>query len=165
MKKMLKSFIAFLICISLFSCKTVLKPTLKPVSITKKESLGNFKYVYITPTESIKSETGASINGQYYSSGKTINPGDLISGILTKKGFVKIPALNANLLSETLIVNYGESGRRKTGLGGYTIEITLQFVNAKSNVLVSSCTAEGQGATEADDIRIAISRCINELPL
>jgi len=29
--------------------------------------------------------------------------------------------------------------------------------------LVCSCTAEGQGSTEADDIRIATTRCLNKL--
>jgi hypothetical protein len=31
----------------------------------------------------------------------------------------------------------------------------------KSNTIVCSCTAEGQGATEADDIRQAIIRCLS----
>ena len=45
-------------------------------------------------------------------------------------------------------------------MGGYTIEVTIQFVSGKSSELVCSCTAEGQGTTEADDIRQAINRCI-----
>ena len=48
-------------------------------------------------------------------------------------------------------------------MGGYTIEVTIQFVSAKSNELISSCTAEGQGQTEADDIRQAITRCLSAL--
>ena len=61
-----------------------------------------------------------------------------------------------------MIINYGESGRRNRGLG-YTIEVTIQFVSAKSNELICSCTAEGQGETETDDIRQAITRCISGL--
>lgn len=64
---------------------------------------------------------------------------------------------------ETLIINYGESGTRKTGWGGNAIEVTIQFLSAKSNTLVCSCTAEGQDSTEADDIREAINRCLDEL--
>jgi hypothetical protein len=59
-------------------------------------------------------------------------------------------------------VNYGESGKRYRRLG-YTIEVTIQFVSAKNNNIVCSCTAEGQGETEADDIRQAISRCLQGL--
>jgi hypothetical protein len=61
-----------------------------------------------------------------------------------------------------MIVNYGESGKRNKGLG-YTIEVTIQFVSAKTNAKLCSCTAEGQGETEADDIREAITRCLTPL--
>ena len=66
------------------------------------------------------------------------------------------------LADKTLIVSYGETDRRYRGLG-YTIEVTLQFVSAKSHEMVCSCTAEGQGETEADDIRMAIQRAISGL--
>ena len=109
------------------------------------------------------SSSGATVSGQYYSSSKTVNPSDVITGILTKEGLIRLPELKSELTDETLIINYGESGRRNTGLGGYTIEVTIQFVSAKTSSLVCSCTAEGQGSTEADDIRQAITRCLNEL--
>ena len=109
------------------------------------------------------SGSGASINGQYYSTSKSVNPRDVISGILAKQGFILIPELKNELASETLIINYGESGRRNTGLGSYTIEVTIQFVSSESSSLISSCTAEGRGETEADDIRQAITRCLNSL--
>ena len=91
---------------------------------------------------------------------KSVNPSDVISGLLTKKGFIRLPELKEELNDKILIVNYGESGKRNTGMGGYTIEVTIQFVSGKSSELVCSCTAEGQGTTEADDIRQAINRCI-----
>ena len=47
--------------------------------------------------------------------------------------------------------------------GGYTIEITLQFLSAQSHEVVCTSTAEGMGETEADDIRIAINRALDEL--
>lgn len=109
------------------------------------------------------SSAGVTISGQYYSSSKTVNPSDVITGVLTKKGLIRLPELKPELINETLIINYGESGKRKTGLGGYTIEVTIQFISAKTSSLVCSCTAEGQGATEADDIRQAITRCLESL--
>ena len=42
-------------------------------------------------------------------------------------------------------------------------EVTIQFISSDTNSLVSSCTAEGRGATEADDIRLAITSCLNSL--
>ena len=59
-------------------------------------------------------------------------------------------------------MNYGESGKRNRGLG-YTIEVTIQFISAKTHAPICSCTAEGQGETEADDIREAITRCLSGL--
>ena len=73
-----------------------------------------------------------------------------------------MPELKSDLSSETLIVNYGESGRRNKGLG-YTIEVTIQFISADAHEVVCICTAEGQGTTEADDIRQAIRRAMSEL--
>jgi len=137
--------------------------SLRPATTIKNGSLDTYKYFYITPTNSLTSSSGATINGQFYSSGKTVNPSDVITGILSKAGLIRLPELKPELTDETLIINYGESGRRNTGLGGYTIEVTIQFVSAKTSSLICSCTAEGQGSTEADDIRQAITRCLNEL--
>jgi hypothetical protein len=139
--------------------------SLRPATSIKNNSIDNYKYIYITPTNSLTSSSGATISGQYYSSTKTVNPSDIITGVLTKKGLIRLPELKPELTNEILIVNYGESGRRNTGLGGYTIEVTIQFISARTNSLIFSCTAEGQGSTEADDIRQAITRCLNELAI
>ena len=140
--------------------------SLRPVTINRVESIDNYKYVYITPTAELTSSTGVVYGGDYsvYSSTqRSINPGDIIAGSLLKKGYTRLPQLVPELLDETLIVNYGESGRRGTGLGGYTIEVTIQFLSARTNKIVCTCTGEGQGSTEADDIRIAINRCLDEV--
>lgn len=137
--------------------------SLRPATSIKNGSLDSYRYFYITPTNSLTSSSGATISGQYYSSTKTVNPSDVITGILSKDGLIRLPELKPELTDETMIINYGESGRRNTGLGGYTIEVTIQFISAKTSSLVCTCTAEGQGSTEADDIRQAITRCLNEL--
>lgn len=137
--------------------------SLKPPTVIKNSTIENYKYIFISPTTSLTSSSGATIGGQYYSSSKSVNPSDVITGILSKEGFIRLPEVKPELINETLIVNYGESGKRNTGLGGYTIEVTIQFISAKSNTLICSCTAEGQGETEADDIRQAITRCLSGL--
>ena len=152
----------FILSILFFGCAV-----LNPVSVIKNRSLENFKYVYISPTSSLTSSSGSLYGGAYGVYGgttsKSVNPADVISGILTKKGFIRLPELKSELSDETIIVNYGESGKRSTGLGGYTIEVTIQLITSKSNELISSCSAEGQGETEADDIRQAITRCLTTL--
>mgnify|MGYP003295833302 CR=1 FL=1 len=112
------------------------------------------------------SSAGGTYGGQYgiygASTTKSVNPSDVIAGILIKEGYIILPELKSNLSDETLIVNYGESGTRNRGLG-YTIEVTIQFISAKTSEMICSCTAEGQGETEADDIRQAITRALSEL--
>lgn len=148
----------FIFCIWFNGCAS-----LKPPTTIINGPIQSYKYIYISPTSSLTSSAGATIGTQYYSSSKSVNPVDVITGILSKEGFIRLPELKPEITDQTIIINYGESGKRKTGLGGYTIEVTIQFVSAKSNTLICSCTAEGQGETEADDIRQAITRCLNEL--
>jgi hypothetical protein len=139
---------------------------LKVPTIIKNDAIEGYKYIFITPTTNLTSGSGGVYGGQYgvygASTSKSVNPSDVISGILLKKGYTRIPELKPELLDETMIVNYGESGKRNRGLG-YTIEVTIQFISAKSLTPVCSCTAEGQGETEADDIRQAITRCLSGL--
>jgi hypothetical protein len=145
-----------------YGCAT-LRPPLRPATSVKNASINGYTYIYVSPTNSLTSSSGYTINGDLLSSSKTVNPADLITGIFIKEGLIRLPELKPELAEETLIINYGESGKRNTGLGGYTLEVTIQLISAKTSSLVCSCTAEGQGSTEADDIRQAITRCLNEL--
>lgn len=134
--------------------------------IVKKTPIEMFKYAYISPTKELTSSTGSIHGGQYgiygSSTTKSVNPSDIIAGILIQNGVIIVPDIKSELAKETVIVNYGESGRRDRGFG-YTIEVTIQFISADTNQMICSCTAEGQGATEADDIRQAIKRALDGL--
>ena len=160
--KIIKILFAFCGAVLLNGCAA----TLLPVSVTKNSGLSEYKYVYITPTSGITSTTGGVYGGSYGVYGstqtKSIYPSDIIAGIMIKKGFTQVPNITPEIATQTLIINYGESGRRTVGLG-YTIEVTLQFLSAKTHEIVCISTAEGQGATEADDIRIAINRALDEV--
>ena len=116
-------YIIFILCTLLLGCFS-----LKPATSIKNSNIESYKYIYLPPTSSLSSSTGTTVSGQYYSSSKSVNPGDVVTGILTKAGLIKLPEIKPELAAETLIVNYGESGKRKTGLGGYTIEVTIQFI-------------------------------------
>jgi hypothetical protein len=139
--------------------------SLKPVLTTKTESLSNYKYVLLTPTSTINSGSGITVGSQFIYTSTSTNPIDVIYGFLSKEKFSRIPELRPEVLNETLIVNYGETGRRMIPwrLGAYTIEVTIQFLSASTYKSVGSCTAEGIGNTEADDIRSAINRCLRSL--
>lgn len=141
--------------------------SLQPVRVTRNTSLDNYTYFYITPTETKTGSTGGVYGNGYgvygSSRSKSTNPADIISGYLIKRGMVRLPEVKSDLADKTMIINYGETGRRGTGLGGYTIEITLQILSAKTSEVICVVTGEGQGETEADDIRIAINRCLEEM--
>lgn len=160
--KILKLLPVILLTILTNGCAPLKTPT-----IIKNEPIEGYKYIFISPTSNLTSGSGGVYGGQYgvygATTSKSVNPGDVISGILLKEGYTRIPELKPELQDETIIVNYGESGKRSTGLGGYTIEVTIQFISAKTHVQLCSCTAEGQGETEADDIREAITRCLSTL--
>ncbi len=155
-------YIKSLLFATLVSILFVSCASLKAPIVTKNESLIGYKYFYVTPTSELTS-SAAAIYGNYGSAQtKSLNPSDVISGIMIKKGFVRLPELKQDLLDQTLIINYGESGRRNLNLG-YSIEVTIQMLSAKTDAVVCVCTAEGQGSTEADDIRIAINRALEGL--
>ena len=161
--KIKKLFLLILMSLLFISCVST---HLLPVNIARNSSLDKYTYFYITPTESKTSSGGVyGNNGHVYgSSTKSTNPSDIISGYLIKKGLIRIPEIKNELIDKTMIINYGETGRRNTSIwGGYAIEITLQVLSAKTNEVVCVVTGEGQGETEADDIRIAINRCLEEM--
>lgn len=160
---MKRNFIFLLFYTNLFlltSCATTI--SLKEPIVMKSENLNEYQYVIINPTETLSSSAGTTINGIYSEQGKTVNPRDVIAGYLIKKGFIILTEVQDEIKDKTMIVNYGESGRRII-LWGYTTEITLQFIKAADNKIICTSSAEGFGSTEADDIKIAISRALDAL--
>ena len=161
MKTIKPLFLAIICAIIMSGCAS-----LKPAIVTRNNSLDGYQYVYITPTAELTSSTGSVYGNNYGTYGltqtKSINPSDVIAGYLLKKGFTRVPKITPELKENTLIVNYGESGRRNV-FWGYTIEITIQFLSAKNHSVLCVGTAEGMGDTETDDIRIAINRCLDKI--
>lgn len=136
-------------------------------TITSKPDLSKYKYVYITPTSEKTSVTGGTYGNQYgvygSTSSKSITPSDVIAGYFMKQGFVRIPEINETQKSQTIVVNYGESGRKNYGLGAYSIEVTIQLLDATTYELICSSTAEGMGETETDDVRKATIKCLDAI--
>lgn len=136
-------------------------------TISSKPDLSKYKYVYITPTSEKTSVTGGTYGNQYgvygSTSSKSITPSDVIAGYFMKQGFVRIPEINETQKSQTIVVNYGESGRKNYGLGAYSIEVTIQLLDATTYELICSSTAEGMGETETDDVRKATLKCLDAI--
>ena len=160
--KHIKTFSFTICCMLLFTTCASMKAPI----IQQFESIDTYKYVFITPTTEVTYSSSGIVGGTYgvigASSKRTINPSDVITGILLKQGYIRLPKLNPELLDKTLIVNYGESGTRKVNLGT-SKEITIQFLSARTYKPICVCTAEGQGSTEVDDVRIAINRALGPL--
>ena len=151
----------FFILFSIFVLSFTSCVTLKDAEVTKTKDLNEYRYIIVNSTETLNSSVGAIVyGGGYFLTGKSVNPGDVISGYLIKKGFVILKEKENDLINKTLIVNYGESGRRDV-FWGYTIEVTIQFLTANTNEVVCVTTAEGIGDTEADDITKAITRALD----
>lgn len=130
---------------------------------TTRPDLSKYKYVYITPTyekTSLTSSTYGDIDGLFGSaSTRSVIPSEVIAGSFMKHGFVRIPQLNDDLKAQTIVVNYGESGRKFYGIG-YSIEVTIQLIDAATYELICTSSAEGLGETETDDIRKATLKCL-----
>ena len=159
--KYVSTILISLLAISLLSECASMRP---PVIHTYDDSIENYRYFYISPTGDYTSSSGVYGNqyGVYGGITKSINPASLISGILFKNGFIQVNEVNPNNAKETMIVNFGETGRRNVNLG-YSIEVTIQFLSAYSQRPICICTAEGQGETEADDVREAIQSALKPL--
>jgi len=161
--KIIISLVIALISFLINGCAILEKPVIK-----KYEATDNYQYVVIPTTNNLSSSSGAVYGGQYgvygSSTSKELNPSVVIEGILLKKGLSSVNEIRPEILDKTLIVKYGESGKRDVagGLGGYTLEVTIILISAKTKKTVFSCSAEGQGSTEADGIREAIIRCLSD---
>ena len=136
--------------------------SLNPTQVTRHSSMNGYKYVYITPTAARNSVSGGVYNGWGYTSSSSADPATIISGHFIKRGFIRVPEIKSATESQTIVVNYSETGRRPNGLGS-SLEITIQLLSAKTNELICVVVGEGYGDTEADDIKNAIDRCMNKI--
>ena len=126
-------------------------------------SIGGYKHVYISPTHPVNSTTAVSLFDLSIPVSRTANPRDLIAGAFAKRGYVLLPSLDSSLRGSTIVVNYGESGRRSVLLWDCAVEVTIQVVSADTGDLLCSVTAEGIGDTEAGAIRSAVGRAMSAL--
>ena len=153
----MKHIFTLILFLLIYGCGTV-----KPPQIVKKSALDKYKYVYIPQIQSINSTTGIPFLGMTIPYSKSTSPRDIIAGYFLKKGYTLLAEIDSDKKDSTIIVNYGESGRRPIFLG-YVLEITIQITSASTAEVLSVVTAEGLGETEADDTRKAITKALKAL--
>lgn len=130
--------------------------------------LSKYNYVYIIPTSGVTSNSGVhgSIYGGAYGTyggvhggtTKTVNPSEEISGQLIKRGYTVLPSIDPALAEETMVVSYGNTGRRTISAFAYASCIVLQFTDAATHKKVVTLDSEGCGIDETEDIHQAINR-------
>ena len=164
MKKLL-SFGLMIMALCLQGCSTLQPTSYRQFS---DDDVRNYRFFYVMPTGDKSGSSGGTYLYYGYGVGyastaaKSINPGDLICGYLMGEGMVRAENVN-NLPGNTVLISYGETGvRRPAGLG-YTIEVMIQFINAETHDVICTVTGEGIGDTEADDVRIAVTRCLDTI--
>ena len=100
-------------------------PLRMPV-IVRNAPIEMYKYAYISPTKELTSSTGGTYGGQYgiygSSTTKSVNPSDVIAGILIKEGYIILPELKPELSNETLIVNIRDKLRKLLAEAGVPIQ-------------------------------------------
>ena len=125
---------------------------LKPPIFDQTKSINNYKFVAIPYAQEITSRS------------KQLSPDEVIEGMLLKKGIVRINEIPEKIKNKTLISKFAISGTRTVNFGmGYTMEVTIILMDSRTLDFIYSCTAEGIGATEVDDIRAAITNCMSGL--
>lgn len=159
----MKKILFFIVALTLTACGA-----LKPTTCFVQPNFYKYRYVYIMPTGSVTGSTGVySIDRNTVSGGvtKTTNPADVMAGYLMQKGFTVLPQLDQNKLAETLILSYGETGKRNVGFLWLfdATGIIIQFRDAQTNDLIASAEDEATGSTEADNVRNAIRNALDAI--
>ena len=69
------------------------------------------------------------VSGMVLPYSQSVNPRDVIAGMLSKKGYIILNELDDRFRHETVIVNYGESNRRNFCIGWiyYRSNSTIYF--------------------------------------
>lgn len=148
-----------LFAILLMGCGTLKTPVVTRFS---NRSICDYQYFYVVPTSSVSSSSGVYIYSTGETTTTTVNPADVISGFFFKNGFIRVHEVLPENASSTMIISYGETGRRMFDLA-YSTEVTIQITDASTQTLIAVTTAEGKGPTEADNVRMTIINALTSL--
>lgn len=157
-----KSLFALLSLLLLCGCAVSSSPQQDERSAEGRRILSAYQYFHVNDTNILTSTDGFVSGNQYgtygYTTSESLDPAEIIAGFFTKKGFVSLPYSLTGYPEKTFIVTCNESGRR-VGLLGYSIEVTLQFIDAQTNRPLINVTAKGPMDSEVNSKRRAIENC------
>ncbi|WP_260604742.1 hypothetical protein [Campylobacter sp. MIT 99-7217] len=119
------SFFIF-VSFAIFGCAI-----LKETKTKRYQNMDNYKYAFITQTQNVTAGAGSGYVGYGTGGGfsssvsKSVNPSDVIAGILMKKGYIILD--NMEKKDGLFIVRYGQGDKRNVlgGIGGYTLGVTI----------------------------------------
>ncbi len=123
---------------------------LKETEMKRFQNMDSYKYAFIVQTQNMISGAGSGYvgygtgGGFSSSASKSVNPSDVIAGILMKKGYIVLD--NADKKVELFIVKYGQGDKRNVlgGIGGYTLGVTIQMIDAKTQDLYLCVLLKGR---------------------
>lgn len=111
-------------------------------------TITQYRYAYIVPTEGLTTGLVAVSEGTGHGYSETVNPADIIAADLMERGYAILPALNEDLLEQTMIVNYGETYVVVHNGVVYDAAM-LQLRDAKTAELIGMSKADGDGVRDA----------------
>ena len=135
MKKLFLLFAATVMAMSVMA--------LEPIAIVKGD-LKAYDFYYVDHT------SGVSEN--------SVVPSDVIRGYLMKNGFNVVASVIPEYADRTLVVTYGYTGNGAAAGNGDVMGVIVQMRNAKTQELVASYEAQGEGGHEEWDVKKALTR-------
>lgn len=146
--------------------------SVKPVEFKKFGNTSKYKYAVVGKTQALRSQYGSSTKDSdgdvhYSSQSNSINPNDVITGILMQKGFIVLDSLknNPDHKPQTLFVQYGQGRVYTRGFFLFPtriVEVVMQIMDFETSELLFACNAEGSfGGLETDGLRHGIIRCLD----
>ena len=147
----------FFLILNIFAVLTSCGSTKSIPTTSVKSDLTKYNYVYVIPTSAVTS--GIFIETS------TVNPSEMISGYLMKKGYSLLPAINNELAQKTFIVSYGNTG--STSFSSSLVakkKVLIQFSDAETHEIIASSEAEGTSLnTETEALVQAIKRALDSI--
>jgi len=113
-----------------------------------------YHFAYIIPSGealSIGSSVGVAVGGGLAvgsGSSSSISTTDVIGAKLIERDIVRLPSIDANIASETMVISHGTVNVEQ-GLFGNRVMVKIQVTDAQSHALLCSVKASGYGENTA----------------
>ena len=82
---------------------------------------------------------------------------------MMNRGYVRVPEVKAQDAKQTIVINYGDGNVREGIFDEHAIVVTIQMLNGETNDLLCVCSADDKGGDEAQAIRNALEKALNEV--